>query len=87
MTKTLQKVLLGGVAAAIVASFAVTAVTAHAQAMCAWPTMQGQCLPPPPGGSIISYPAHFGMLVMSPWQTEAYVPGAFPTDDTVHLAQ
>jgi hypothetical protein len=85
MTKTFQKVLLSGVAAAIVASFA---VTASAQALCAWPTMQGQCLPPPPGGSIISYPARLGpTLLNSPWQTDAYVPGNFPGPDTVHLAR
>ncbi|HEY1797270.1 MAG TPA: hypothetical protein VGG57_14255 [Stellaceae bacterium] len=84
MTKTLQKALLSGVAAAIVASFS---FAAGAQTLCAWPTMQGQCLPPPPGGSIISYPAHFGILLMSPWQTDAYVPGNFPGPDTVHLAQ
>ncbi|HEX3885055.1 MAG TPA: hypothetical protein VHW66_20545 [Stellaceae bacterium] len=84
MTKTFQKALLSGVAAAIVATFA---VAASAQTRCAWPTMSGQCLPPPPGGSIISYPAHFGLLMMSPWQTEAYVPGNFPGPDTVHLSQ
>ncbi|HEY1797838.1 MAG TPA: hypothetical protein VGG57_17125 [Stellaceae bacterium] len=84
MTKTLQKVLLSGAAAALVASIT---VAANAQAMCAWPTMVGQCLPPPPGGSIISYPAPLGIPAFSPWQTEAYVPGAFPTADTVHLAQ
>jgi hypothetical protein len=84
MTKTIQKVLLSGVAAAIVATFS---VAAGAQALCAWPTMQGQCLPPPPGGSIISYPAPLGLVVTSPWQTQAYVPGNFPGPDTVHLAQ
>lgn len=85
MTKILQKALLGGVAAAVLASFT---VAAGAQTLCAWPTMQGQCLPPPPGGSIISYPAPLGpTLLNSPWQTEAYVPGNFPGPDTVHLAQ
>jgi hypothetical protein len=84
MTKTFPKVLLSGLAVAIVASFT---VAANAQTLCAWPTTQGQCLPPPPGGSIISYPAHFGILAFSPWQTEAYVPGNFPGPDTVHLAQ
>lgn len=84
MTKTLQKAVLGGVAAAIMASFA---VAAGAQTLCAWPTMQGQCLAPPYGGSIISYPAPLGFVVTSPWQTEAYVPGAFPTADTVHLSR
>jgi hypothetical protein len=82
MTKSIQKALLSGVAAAIVASFT---VAAGAQTFCAWPTMQGQCLPPPPGGSIISYPARLGFIVGSPWQTNAYVPGQFPGPDTVHL--
>jgi hypothetical protein len=85
MTKSFPKVLLSGLAVAIVASFS---VAASAQTLCAWPTMQGVCLPPPPGGSIISYPAHFGpTLLNSPWQTDAYVPGNFPGPDTVHLAQ
>jgi len=85
MTKTFQKALLSGVAAAIVATFT---VAASAQTLCAWPTMQGQCLPPPPGGSIISYPAPLNpVFLMSPWQTQAYVPGNFPGPDTVHLAQ
>lgn len=84
MTKILQKVLLSGAAAALVASIS---VAAHAQAACAWPTMLGQCLPPPPGGSIISYPAPLSPMLSGPWQTEAYVPGAFPTTDTVHLSQ
>jgi hypothetical protein len=84
MTKSIQKTLLSGVAVAIVATFA---VAANAQVMCAWPTMQGQCLPPPPGGSIISYPARLGFIIGSPWQTNAYVPGQFPTADTVHLSQ
>jgi hypothetical protein len=84
MTKTLRKVLLSGVAVAIVASFA---VATNAQAMCAWPTMTGQCLPPPPGGSIIAYPAHFGVLMMSPLEANAYVPGNFPGPDTVRLSQ
>ena len=85
MTKTLQNALLSGVAAAIVATFT---VAASAQTMCAWPTMQGQCLPPPPGGSIISYPAPLNpILFSSPWQTNAYTPGQFPTPDTVHLTQ
>jgi hypothetical protein len=69
--------LLSGVAVAIVASFT---VAANAQTVCAWPTMQGQCLPPPAGGSIISFPT-------GPWQRQAYVPGNFPTADTIHLAQ
>lgn len=85
MTKIIQKALVSGVAAAaIVAAFT---VAASAQTVCAWPTMAGQCLPPPPGGSIISYPAPLGPVVLGPWQTQAYVPGAFPTADTVHLAQ
>jgi len=85
MTETLQKALLSVAAAAIVVSFA---VAAQAQVRCAWPTMQGQCLPPPPGGSIISYPAPLGpTLFNSPWQTNAYVPGQFPTPDTVHLSE
>ncbi len=84
MTKTIRKALLRGVAAALVASFT---VAASAQTMCAWPTMAGQCLPPPPGGSIISYPAPLGFIAMSPWQTEAYVPGEFPTADTIHMSQ
>jgi hypothetical protein len=84
MTKTIRKALLSGVAAAIVATFA---VAASAQTLCAWPTMQGQCLPPPPGGSIISYPAHLGLVGMGPWETQAYVPGNFPGPDTIHLAQ
>jgi hypothetical protein len=83
MTKTFQKALLCGVAAAIVASFT---ISANAQAVCAWPTMAGQCLPPPPGGSIISYPAPFGMPG-AVWETQAYVPAKFPTADTIHLAQ
>lgn len=82
MTKTLPKVLLSGLAVAIVATFS---VAAHAQAMCAWPTMQGQCLPPPPGGSFISYPAPLGVPLMGPWQMGVYVPGTFPGPDTVHL--
>lgn len=84
MTKPFPKVLLSGVAVAIVAAFT---VAANAQALCAWPTMQGQCLPPPPGGSIISYPAPLSPLLMGPWETQAYVPGNFPGPDTVHLAQ
>jgi hypothetical protein len=82
MTKNFPKVLLSGLAVAIVASFT---VAASAQTMCAWPTMAGVCLPPPPGGSIISYPAPLGFVVGSPWQTNAYVPGNFPGPDTVHL--
>jgi hypothetical protein len=77
MTKTFTKALLSGVAVAIVASFA---VATNAQAMCAWPTMTGQCLAPPPGGSIIAYPP-------GPWQRQAYVPGNFPGPDTIHLSQ
>jgi hypothetical protein len=85
MTKTIQKLLLSGIAAAAVASFA---VAASAQTLCAWPTTLGQCLPPPPGGSIISYPAPLGpTLFNSPWETMAYPPGKFPTADTVHLSQ
>jgi hypothetical protein len=84
MTKIIQKALLSGFAAAIVATFA---VAASAQSMCAWPTSSGQCLPPPPGGSIISYPAPLGVPFFSPWQTRVYVPGQFPSADTVHLAQ
>ena len=74
MPKTLTTVLLSGVAVAIVASFT---VAANAQTACAWPTMHGQCLVPPPGGSIISYPT-------GPWERQAYVPGDLP--NTVHLA-
>jgi hypothetical protein len=84
MTKIFQKALLSGVAAAIVATFT---FAASAQAMCAWPTMGGQCLPPPPGGSIISYPVHPGPMPLGGWEGQAYVPGGFPTPDTVHLAQ
>jgi hypothetical protein len=84
MTKTLPKMLLSGVAVAIVASFA---MAASAQAMCAWPTMQGQCLPPPPGGSIIAYPAPLGSPLLGSLHSQAYVPGNFPGPDTVHLPQ
>lgn len=77
MTITFTKALLSGVAAAIVATFA---VAASAQTACAWPTMQGQCLPPPPGGSIISYPT-------DPWQHQPYVPGEFPGADTITLSR
>jgi hypothetical protein len=85
MSINLSKALLGGVALAIAASFA---VPAGAQTFCAWPTTQGVCLPPPPGGSMISYPAPFGpTLWNSPWESRAYVPGAFPGPDTVHLAK
>ena len=77
MTKTFTRALLSGVAVAIVASFT---VAANAQTMCAWPTMRGQCLVPPAGGSIISYPT-------GPWERHAYVPAKFPTSDTIHLTQ
>jgi hypothetical protein len=75
MTKTFTKALLSGVAVAIVAS-----LTVAANAQCAWPNMDGRCLVPPPGGSIISYPT-------GPWERQAYVPGNFPSADTIHLSQ
>jgi hypothetical protein len=76
MSTPFAKALLGGAALVIAASFA---VPARAQTVCAWPTMLGQCLPPPPGGSFIASPT-------GPWETRPYVPGDFSPDaeSTVH---